>query len=89
MVNQYPFPKANSTSSISSVRRLVDLLWPHLPYNGKETTVPIPDYAQFIGQWNSRVVAGEIREDIKDIAPGYVNTCSGRLVRYSSAYRQW
>jgi alpha-mannosidase len=39
----------------------------------KETTVPLPDYAQFIGQWNSRVVAGEIREDIKDIAPGYIN----------------
>ncbi|HBY99789.1 MAG TPA: hypothetical protein DEO84_00580, partial [candidate division Zixibacteria bacterium] len=41
--------------------------------NGNETTVPIPDYAQFIGQWNSRVISGEIREDAKDIAPGYVN----------------
>jgi hypothetical protein len=41
--------------------------------DGKETTIPIPDNAEFIGQWNSRVVAGEIKEDAKDIAPGYVN----------------
>ncbi len=42
--------------------------------DGKEQMFPIPDYAQFIGQWNSRVISGEIREDIADIAPGYINT---------------
>ncbi len=41
--------------------------------DSKETKIPIPEYAEFIGQWNSRVIAGEIREDVKDIAPGYVN----------------
>jgi alpha-mannosidase len=39
----------------------------------KEVTIPIQDYNQFIGQWNSRVISGEIREDIADIAPGYIN----------------
>jgi alpha-mannosidase len=42
--------------------------------DGKATSFPIPDYAEFIGQWNSRVIAGEIREDSNQIAPGYINT---------------
>jgi alpha-mannosidase len=41
--------------------------------DSKEVMIPIQDYNQFIGQWNSRVISGEIREDIADIAPGYIN----------------
>jgi alpha-mannosidase len=40
--------------------------------DGKETIIPIQDYATPIGQWNSRLVGDLFSEEPDRIAPGYV-----------------
>jgi alpha-mannosidase len=38
---------------------------------GASTTLPVPDWAEPVGQWNSRMVGGELQQDPSRIAPAY------------------
>ncbi len=40
--------------------------------DGTSTTLTVPDWAEPVGQWNSRIVGGERQEDPAKIAPAYV-----------------
>ncbi len=42
--------------------------------DGAPRTLRIQDHAEPLGQWDSRLVAGELRADPAQIAPGYVKT---------------
>jgi len=42
--------------------------------DGKPATVTIHDWAEPVGQWDSRLVAGDFHEDPATIAPGYAKT---------------
>jgi alpha-mannosidase len=42
--------------------------------DGKPTTMTIHDWAEPVGQWDSRLVAGDFHEDPATIAPGYAKT---------------
>ncbi len=34
----------------------------------------LPDYAERLGQWDNRMVSGQLHEQVDQIAPGYINT---------------
>jgi alpha-mannosidase len=42
--------------------------------DGKPMTLLVPDWAEPVGQWNSRIVAGRFVDDPERIAPGYAKT---------------
>jgi alpha-mannosidase len=44
--------------------------------DGVATSLVVPDWAEPIGQWNSRLVGGELRQDPTSIAPAYAKSAS-------------
>ncbi|HNX48819.1 MAG TPA: glycoside hydrolase family 38 C-terminal domain-containing protein [Thermoanaerobaculaceae bacterium] len=42
--------------------------------DGKAVTLTVPDWAEPVGQWNSRLVGGELQEEPSRIAPAYAKT---------------
>jgi alpha-mannosidase len=42
--------------------------------DGSAVTATVPDWAEAVGQWDNRLVAGELQTDPARIAPGYAKT---------------
>ena len=66
------FRRGNSTASIFSPRPWgATVLRPLRRSTACRPTLTVPDWAEPVGQWNSRIVGGERQEDPAKIAPAY------------------